>query len=269
MSGSAAEIIARFGAVEDDQRYTRLVELFAEDAVYYDPFMGAQRGRDAIREFMGHMERLVPAANVRFDDWQVQADSTVGWSTWIMVAPGADGAEVGVPGQSVYRLNPAGQVTFVADYLDVVAHRRLRPEGPRPDLASAGGLSAGFETAGGPALDLVRRFWQIQDEARYEDLAELFAPDAVFTDQVYGRFEGHDAVTTYLARMQNEMPAQGVTFELIDCAGEETVAWSQWWCVFPNGRIPGWTLHTVRDGRFTLDADYFDVLAARRLSTAS
>ncbi len=269
MSGSAAEIIARFGAVEDDQRYTRLVELFADDAIYYDPFMGAQRGRDAIREFMGHMERLVPAANVRFDDWQVQADSTVGWSTWIMVAPGADGAEVGVPGQSVYRLNPAGQVTFVADYLDVVAHRRLRPEGPRPDLASAGGLSAGFETAGGPALDLVRRFWQIQDEARYEDLAELFAPDAVFTDQVYGRFEGHDAVTTYLARMQNEMPAQGVTFELIDCAGEETVAWSQWWCVFPNGRIPGWTLHTVRDGRFTLDADYFDVLAARRLSTAS
>jgi hypothetical protein len=36
--------------------------------------------------------------------------------------------------------------------------------------------------------------------------------------------------------------------------------------VFPDGRIPGWTLHTVRDGMITLDADYFDVAAARRLS---
>jgi hypothetical protein len=66
--------------------------------------------------------------------------------------------------------------------------------------------------------------------------------------------------------METEMPQQGVRFELVDAAGDEQVAWSQWWCHFPTGSIPGWTLHTVRDGLITLDADYFDVVAARALN---
>jgi ketosteroid isomerase-like protein len=266
MPGPAEDICRRFGAVEDDQRYTRLVERFTDDAIYYDPFMGPQRGREAIREFMGHMEHLVPKAGVRFEEWTVQADTTVGWATWNMVAPGPDGTDVAVPGQSLYRLTPKGKVTFVADYVDNVAQRKLRPEGPRPDLAGAGGLSAG-QSGGtaGSAFDVVREFWTIQDERRYEDLAALFTPDAVFSDQVYGRFEGHDAVARYLQRMETEMPEAGVTFELIDMAGEDTVAWSQWWCNFPNGRIPGWTLYTARDGQLTLDADFFDVIGAAKL----
>ena len=34
---SATEIIDRFGAVEDDERYMRLLELFTDDAIYCDP----------------------------------------------------------------------------------------------------------------------------------------------------------------------------------------------------------------------------------------
>ena len=51
MPGPAVDVIRSFGAVESDQRYTRLVELFADDAVYYDPFFGPQRGKAAIAEF--------------------------------------------------------------------------------------------------------------------------------------------------------------------------------------------------------------------------
>jgi hypothetical protein len=69
--------------------------------------------------------------------------------------------------------------------------------------------------------------------------------------------------------MERVMNEGNITFELVDGAGDETVAWSQWRCHVPGGSFPGWTLHTVRDGRFTLDADYFDVLAARRLAKAS
>lgn len=113
---------------------------------------------------------------------------------------------------------------------------------------------------------MIRRFWALQTSARYSELSELFAPDVVFTDQVYGRFESHRAVSDYLARMEQEMPDQGVTFTLDDLAGDVHVGWSQWTCHMPQGSIPGWTLHTVRDGLFTLDADYFDVVAARRAS---
>ena len=45
---NAHEMISMFGAIEDDQRYTRLVELFTDDAIYYDPFAGAQVGKAAI-----------------------------------------------------------------------------------------------------------------------------------------------------------------------------------------------------------------------------
>jgi len=265
MPGPAVDVLRRFGAVEDDQKYTRLVELFAEDAVYYDPFFGPQRGIEAIREFMGHMEEMVPASGATFREWQVEADRVAGWATWIMSVNTPDGT-ADIAGQSIYRLNPAGQVTFVADYLDPAAYRKLRGDAKRPDYASAQGLSVSPSNASGPALDVVRRFWQIQDEGRYADLGELFTDDAVFTDVVYGRMEGHEAVVGYLARMQSEMPARGVRFELVDAAGDETVAWSQWWCHFPTGSVPGWTLHTLRGDRFTLDADYFDTVAARTLS---
>jgi hypothetical protein len=65
--------------------------------------------------------------------------------------------------------------------------------------------------------------------------------------------------------MVTEMPARGVTFELVDAAGDETVGWSQWFARFPNGSLPGWTLHTFRDGKITLDHDYYDTNVARSL----
>jgi ketosteroid isomerase-like protein len=262
MDGPAAAIIRQFGEVEADQRYTRLVGSFTGDAVYYDPFVGAQRGIAAITEFLGHMERVVPKLGVRFDEWEVAGDTTCGWARWTMYLPGPSGDDVAIPGQSIYRLRD-GKVCFAADHLDPVAYRRARPEGTAPDHATVMGLSAGMGGQGGPALDLVHRFWALQEHRRYGELASLFADDAVFTDLVYGRFEGAEAIGAYLARMQQEMPSLGVWFEHVDAAGDENVAWSQWWCHFPNGKVPGWTLHTVRDGRFTLDADYFDTAVAR------
>jgi steroid Delta-isomerase len=261
MPGPAVDIIKRFGAVEDDQRYTRLVELFADDAVYYDPFFGPQRGKEAIHGFMTEMEKFVPASGAYFDEWEVHADTDTGWARWTMWANGADGTKLPVKGQSIYRLRD-GQVTFVTDYLDSRDYAALRPGGKTPDLAGAAGLSASDSASGGVALDVIRKFWELQNSGRYGELAALFAPDSVFTDVVYGEFHGIEAVSGYLNRMESQMAARSIRFELVDCAGDDSVAWSQWTCHMPNGSIPGWTLHTVRDGLITLDSDYFDVVAA-------
>lgn len=267
MPGPAVDVISQFGAVEDDQRYTRLVELFADDAVYYDPFFGPQRGRDRIRSFMEHMEEVVPGSGARFESWESAGDTDCGWARWLMVAPGADGDEVAVPGQSLYRLRN-GKVTFVADHVDCRAHRALRgPDGKQPDHAGALGLSATDEPTGGTALETLRSFWQIQDEARYGDLAELFADDAVLEDLIEGEFRGRAAISAFFSRMVTEMPALGATFELVDAAGDETVGWSQWNCRFPGGAVPGWSLYSLRDGRLTMNADYFDTNVARAVRT--
>jgi limonene-1,2-epoxide hydrolase len=262
MMGSATEIIDRFGAIEADQRYTQLVDLFTDDAIYCDPFAGPQIGKTAIATFMAEMERVIPKMGVFFADWETVAESSVGWARWTMVIP-VDGVDHPVKGQSLYRLRD-GKVCYVADYVDSVAQAKIRPN-DQLDLGVAASQIKGT-TVEGRAAELIRRFWALQTDARYSELASLFAADAVFTDQVYGRFEGHQEVANYLARMEHEMPAQGVRFTLDDLAGDDQVGWSQWTCHMAQGSIPGWTLHTVRDGLFTLDADYFDVWAARRAS---
>jgi steroid Delta-isomerase len=267
MAGPAFDVIKQFGAVEDDQRYTRLVELFTDDAIYYDPFFGPQRGKPAIADFMAEMERVVPASGARFDAWEIEADTNVAWARWTMWARGSDGADLPVRGQSLYRLRD-GMVSFAADYVDSRDYAALRPGGKRPVVEGAAGLSCAADrivAPGGPAEALVRQFWSIQNSGRYSQLGALFAPDGVFTDIAYGHFDGHAAVQGYLNRMERDMADRSITFELVDCAGDEHVAWSQWNCHVAGGVLAGWTLHTLRDGLLTLDADYFDVLEAKRL----
>jgi steroid Delta-isomerase len=245
MAGPAFDVIKQFGAVEDDQRYTRLVELFTDDAIYYDPFFGPQRGKPAIADFMAEMERVVPASGARFDAWEIEADTNVAWARWTMWARGSDGADLPVRGQSLYRLRD-GMVSFAADYVDSRDYAALRPGGKRPVVEGAAGLSCAADrivAPGGPAEDLVRQF----------------------TDIAYGHFDGHAAVQGYLNRMERDMADRSITFELVDCAGDEHVAWSQWNCHVAGGVLSGWTLHTLRDGLLTLDADYFDILEAKRL----
>ena len=152
---SAHAIISTFGSIEADQRYTRLVELFSDDAVYYDPFAGAQVGRSAIHEFMSEMERTIPKMGVYFADWETAADTHVGWAKWNMVVP-INGVEHPISGQSLYRLRE-GKVCFVADYVDAVAYARIRPD-RRPDAKSAS-LAAKGTNESGAAMVPVTEFW--------------------------------------------------------------------------------------------------------------
>jgi ketosteroid isomerase-like protein len=273
MAGPAYDLIAEFWDQERDQRYTAHADRFSDDAVFVDPLFGRMDGRARIREFMELMERVVPAGGVSFELVDVDGGTTCAWSRWIMRAPGPDGTPVDVAGQSLYRVRD-GMLTFDADYIDPIAYRRLRPGSDRtPDLGLAAGASAHLA---GPdpdplpaALAVVRRFWEIQDGGRYTELSPLFSDDAVFEDLVYGRFEGHAAIVGYMEQMEREMPANGVTFHVHDIAGDDTVAWSQWTTRFPTGDVPGWTLYRVRDGLLTLDADFFDVDAARAVLRAA
>ena len=276
MPGPAVETLRRFGSVEDDgQKYTSLLELFTDDAVYYDPLLGAQHGTAAILSFMEHMETVVPLANVRFENWTVEADETCGWATWDMIAtpPGSADEPIVMPGQSLYRLRD-GKVCFVADYLDPVPYSRLRPGGPAPDPAPGHGLARSYAPSidrigNRPAEALIREFWRLQDGGDYSLLAPLFADDAVFVDPIYGRIVGGAAISEFMTLMKTEMPKKGVTFELVDAAGDTNVGWSQWWCHFSTGSIPGWTLHTFANGQFTYDADFMDSPAARQITTES
>ena len=226
---AAHDIIQMFGSVEDDQRYTRLVQLFTDDAVYCDPFAGPQRGRDAIASFMGEMERRLPKMGVYFANWETMAETTVGWSRWEMVVP-VGGTEYPIAGQSVYRLRD-GLVCYASDYVDAAAYARIRPD-VFPDHVSAAHEVKGTASSGS-ALAMVHELWSTDAHVECRALV------------------GADA--------------SGTTFSLIDAAGDETVAWAQWKGEEPGGSFAGWSLYTVRNGVLDLRANYYDGEAARRL----
>lgn len=196
------DLIAAFGSVEDDQRYTRLVDSFTEDAIYYDPFFGPQVGKPAIHEFMAHMEEVVPASGAHFDNWQTTAGTDCGYAQWNMVARNSEGHPVFVPGESLYRLRE-GQVLGVVDYVDPVAYTKLRGSAGRiPDFVSGSGCLPQAATPDGPAA---------------------------------ARLRAHVDAMTYAGRWAGSA-------ELIDHAGEDDIGWAQWLFHGPHGDFAGWSL---------------------------
>lgn len=152
---NAHEMISMFGAIEDDQRYTQLVDLFTDDAIYYDPFAGAQVGKAAIHEFMSEMEKVIPKMGVYFANWETCADTHVGWAKWNMVVP-INGVEHPIPGQSLYRLRD-GKVCFVADYVDAVSYARIRPD-RKPNAVNAALVKKGNSQTG-QSRNVITEFW--------------------------------------------------------------------------------------------------------------
>lgn len=110
----------------------------------------------------------------------------------------------------------------------------------------------------GDAEDTIRRFWAIQDDGDYSQLAALFADDAVLVDPVWGTFEGAEAIAGFMTKMTTEMAARGVSFRLVELAGDDETAWAQWEAVMPAGNRSGVGIYRVRDGRLTYYRDYMD-----------
>lgn len=110
---------------------------------------------------------------------------------------------------------------------------------------------------GKQAYEVLRRFWECQDRGGFGELAQFFAPDAVFDDPLAGRFVGRSEIAAFLERAAAEMAEHQVTFRLVELAGDDEVAWARWEAVTPRGVRAGVGLYRVRDG---LLVSYYDLL---------
>lgn len=122
-------------------------------------------------------------------------------------------------------------------------------------------------TVAGDAYRTIERFWAIQDTGDYTRLAELFDPDAVLEDPIYGRYEGIEAIRGFLERMNTEVAAQGASFRLVELAGEEHTAWARWEVTVESRdrtiTRSGVGIYRVRDGRLVYYRDYMDAPPTR------
>lgn len=109
---TATEIVQRFWALQDAGDYTKVVPLFADDAVLEDPFYGRFEGKAAIAGFMAKMVEVMGARKTRFSVEEVAGGGEVAWARWTAHTPNGD-----VKGCGLYRVVD-GYMTYYCDYMN-------------------------------------------------------------------------------------------------------------------------------------------------------
>lgn len=111
MAGDAENTVRKFWEIQNDGDYTRLVELFAKDAVLEDPMFGTFRGREAIADFMARMNKEMGGRGIHFTLVELAGDDHTSWAQWIAHTPEGEREGVGI-----YRVKD-GEMTYYRDYM--------------------------------------------------------------------------------------------------------------------------------------------------------
>ena len=108
------------------------------------------------------------------------------------------------------------------------------------------------------AKEVIKTFWKIQDEGDYTKVVKLFAEDAVLVDPFFGIFEGKEAISNFMKKMNKEMTSRETSFVVREIDGGGDVAWAQWIAKTPNGDVEGCGLYRVKNGMMTYYKDYMN-----------
>lgn len=112
MTGQAQATIERFWQIQDSGDYTKLVELFAVDALLEDPIWGIYRGREAIMGFMTTMVKEMGEREIHFTVDEICGDDHAVWARWTMHSPAGTRSGCGI-----YKVVNS-QLTYYRDYMD-------------------------------------------------------------------------------------------------------------------------------------------------------
>ena len=115
MMKESKEIIETFWRIQDEGDYTKVVDLFADDAVLVDPFFGTFEGRSAIGEFMKKMNEEMGSRDTSFVVREIAGDGEVAWAQWTAKTPAGD-----IEGCGLYRVRD-GMMTYYKDYMNAPA----------------------------------------------------------------------------------------------------------------------------------------------------
>ena len=88
MPGQAHDVMSAFWTVQNDRDYSKLVDLFADDATIVDPIYGVFQGKAAIARFMALMVEEMGKRGVSFDLVELHGDHETAWALWRANLPG-------------------------------------------------------------------------------------------------------------------------------------------------------------------------------------
>ena len=108
---NAKEVIETFWEIQDEGDYTKLVNLFSEDAVFEDPIYGKFEGRIEILEFKQKMNKEMRSRDMVFFALDIDGGGNVAWAQWVAKTPDGD-----IEGCGLYRVKN-GMMTYYKDYM--------------------------------------------------------------------------------------------------------------------------------------------------------
>ena len=109
---SAKEIIETFWKIQDEGDYTKVVDLFSNDAILVDPFFGTFEGKIEIAGFMKKMNEEMASRETSFVVREIDGGGDVAWAQWTAKTPNGD-----IEGCGLYRVKD-GMMTYYKDYMN-------------------------------------------------------------------------------------------------------------------------------------------------------
>ena len=116
--GRAKEVIEQFWTIQDEGDYTKVVDLFSDDAVLVDPFFGTFNGKPAIAEFMKKMNEETAASGTSFFVREIAGDDEVAWAQWTAKMPSGE-----IDGCGLYRVEK-GLISYYKDYMNAAVETK-------------------------------------------------------------------------------------------------------------------------------------------------
>ena len=111
----AKEVIEEFWRIQDGHDYTKMIHLFADDAVFEDPSIGRVEGKDAIEKLLAGLTKELAEKKMHFEILEIVGDDSVAWSRWLWKRPDGD-----LEGVGLYKVQD-GKLTSYRDFYAVPA----------------------------------------------------------------------------------------------------------------------------------------------------
>ncbi len=105
----AKALIETFWELQDGHDYSKLIPLFADDAVFEDPAIGRVEGIEAISALLHHLTKELADKKMHFEVLEIAGDEHVAWSRWLWKRPDGD-----IEGVGLYRVAD-GKLTSYRD----------------------------------------------------------------------------------------------------------------------------------------------------------
>ena len=110
---SAKQVVEEFWEIQNGHDYTKMLHLFADDAVFEDPSIGRVEGKPAITKLLTALTKDLADKKMHFEVLELAGDDRVAWSRWLWKRPDGD-----IEGVGLYKVAD-GKLTSYRDFYAV------------------------------------------------------------------------------------------------------------------------------------------------------